>query len=152
MPDLTGDFPGALARIPQSFRTKKVIGTCLAITILLNCLYWDLPTFPKLQTVLHSGYDDTAEEGSVNALIIKVSMLYGDSNPTYERALRNHEHHTKRWGDTMKVLRHPVIEGVWNKPAYLLSVVLQELEKPTSEQAKWLMFVLARELSLSHPY
>lgn len=42
----------------------------------------------------------------------------------------------------MKVLQQDFVGGLWNKPAYLLSLVLQELEKPASEQAKWLMFVL----------
>jgi hypothetical protein len=42
----------------------------------------------------------------------------------------------------MKVLQRDIAGGYWNKPIYLLSLVLQELEKPPSERIEWLMFVL----------
>jgi hypothetical protein len=67
-------------------------------------------------------------------------------NPIYQRALESHERHAQRWGGSMKVLRQDVVGGLWNKPAYLLSLVLQELEKPPAEQVKWLMFVLPQGL------
>ena len=69
-------------------------------------------------------------------------MLYGKPNPLYDGALKSHERHAQRWGYSMNILQRDIMGGYWNKPSYLLSLVLRELVKPPSEQIEWLMFVL----------
>lgn len=46
----------------------------------------------------------------------------------------------------MHVLRHPFADGYWNKPTYLLSLVIEELAKPPQERLEWLVY------GLSHPF
>jgi hypothetical protein len=131
----------------QSFMTRRVIVNVLAIALLLNCSYWYLlPTVTRLQVTLQSACNSTVGEASTP--IIKVSMAYGNPHPMYQKALENHERHAKRWGHSMKVLRTDFVGGLWNKPAYLLSLVLEELKKPASERARWLMFVSPPKLPI----
>lgn len=71
--------------------------------------------------------------------VAKVSMLYGKPNALYERALKSHYRHADRWGLEMHVLRQDIAVGFWNKPSYLLSLVVQELAKHPEERVEWLM-------------
>ncbi|CEL03104.1 hypothetical protein ASPCAL04261 [Aspergillus calidoustus] len=80
---------------------------------------------------------------STSRQITKVSMLYGKKNSLYERALQSHRRHAERWGYGMEVLRSDISEGFWNKPAYLLEIVIRELSKgyADGERVEWLMWV-----------
>ncbi|KAH7055983.1 hypothetical protein B0J12DRAFT_709640 [Macrophomina phaseolina] len=71
----------------------------------------------------------------------KVSILYGEPNPVYERALRTHEVHNRIHGLRQYVLREQVVDGVWNKPAYLLSIMMDELARPAEARLEWLLWV-----------
>jgi hypothetical protein len=79
---------------------------------------------------------------ATNPRIAKVTMLYGRSNELYERAVMSHERHARMHGYQMHILRHEITGGYWNKPSYLLSLVVQELAKPPGERAQWLMYIL----------
>jgi len=68
-------------------------------------------------------------------------MLYGQPNELYELALKTHERHSKQHGYEMHVLRRGITGGYWNKLAFLLKLVIQELEKPESERTDWIMCV-----------
>lgn len=85
-----------------------------------------------------SDYNDLSTMSTVR--IGKVSLLYGDPNPVYERALRTHEVHNRIHGLRQFVLREQVVDGVWNKPAYILSVLLDELLKPADARLEWLLW------------
>ena len=67
-----------------------------------------------------------------------VSMLYGD-NDFYIRAINTHIRHAERFGYPSYVLRTEIIEGVWNKLAYMMHAMITEMEKGESG-AKWLMW------------
>jgi len=67
-----------------------------------------------------------------------VSMLYGD-NDFYVRAINTHLRHAERHGYPSYVLRTEIIDGVWNKLAYMMHVMITEMEKG-EEGAKWLMW------------
>ncbi|KAL4936215.1 hypothetical protein BDV06DRAFT_233628 [Aspergillus oleicola] len=73
--------------------------------------------------------------------VTKVSMLYGDRNALYERALQSHRRHAERWVYGMDVLHNDIAVGYWNKPAYLLALVVAELAKPVRERLEWFMWV-----------
>ncbi len=68
-------------------------------------------------------------------------MLYGGPNPLYERALATHETHNGNFGYPFYVLREQILPGYWSKPAYLLRLLLSELERPEAERLKWLVWV-----------
>ncbi|KAI9732445.1 MAG: hypothetical protein M1834_001653 [Cirrosporium novae-zelandiae] len=69
----------------------------------------------------------------------KVTILVGD-NPTYERAIKTHERHNENFGYPMSLLRWGILDDVWTKPAYILSVILNELTKPEEERLQWLLW------------
>ena len=78
--------------------------------------------------------------GTSTSRILKLSMLYGEPNTLYERALRTHEAHAIRWNHSYQILRQDLATGFWNKPTFLLNMLTQELMKPAYERAEWLMY------------
>ncbi|KAJ5689009.1 galactosyl transferase GMA12/MNN10 family protein [Penicillium macrosclerotiorum] len=66
-------------------------------------------------------------------------MIYGDF-PIYEKALVSHEEHGRRLNYPVSVLRDPIIDGVWNKPLAILSIILRELEKPLDQRLQWIFW------------
>ena len=81
-----------------------------------------------------------ANDHAASPRIAKVSMLYGNPpNPSYVRALKTHRAHNERWNYAMEVLQQDITGGYWNKPSYLLSLLVRELAKPAAERIEWLM-------------
>ena len=70
----------------------------------------------------------------------KVSMLFGVDDGVWERCLRTHERHNIRHGYRTNVLRQPLLDDVWGKPAYILELLLRELAKPPAERLEWLFW------------
>ena len=68
----------------------------------------------------------------------KVTMIYGNRS-IYERGLKTHQEHGRRFGYPVSVLRKPVMSGTYSKCAILLSEMLRELEKPSDERLQWLL-------------
>ncbi|KAK4983370.1 hypothetical protein LTR50_007270 [Elasticomyces elasticus] len=75
----------------------------------------------------------------------------GSAQATYERAIRTHETHDRIHGYRLHVLRHAILDDVWSKPAYILSLLLQELAKSESERLEWLFWVDGDTIMLN-PY
>lgn len=71
---------------------------------------------------------------------MKVTGLYGQDNELYEAAIRSHDEHNELHGYGMSVLREKIVNGHWSKPAYLLSLLVQELAKDEEERAEWMMY------------
>lgn len=88
---------------------------------------------------------EVGQQGSVirvgNASIAKVTMIYGDFSPVFERALALQELHNERWGYSQFTLRAQTLPGYWTKPAYILKLLLEELEKPEASRLKWLTWI-----------
>ncbi|KAL4993741.1 hypothetical protein BDV10DRAFT_198068 [Aspergillus recurvatus] len=81
--------------------------------------------------------------------ITKASMLYGPRNALYERALQSHRRHAEKWGYGMEVLQNEITTGYWNKPSYLLALVIRELSRPVNERVEWLMWVDADSIVIN---
>lgn len=64
-------------------------------------------------------------------------MLYGGS-ALYERAINTHLRYAERHEYPIYVLRKDLADGVWNKLAYLIHVLMTEMEKGDAG-APWLM-------------
>ena len=72
----------------------------------------------------------------------QASMIYSenDYNAVYERAVASHIRHGDQWGVPTHILRHDIIEsGFFNKPAYLLGLVIDELSKPYGQRSEWIV-------------
>ena len=80
----------------------------------------------------------------------KCTVLF-NGNSYWERALRSHEDHDALHGYRLHVLRQQLLDDVWSKPAYVLSLLLRELPKPESERLEWLFWVDADTVILN-PY
>ena len=68
-----------------------------------------------------------------------VSMLIGDTNPTYERALRTHLRHGEIHGYETFVMRSNVLDMMFNKPMFILNILMDEMKKPFHERLEWLL-------------
>ena len=74
----------------------------------------------------------------------KVSVLFHSKDEATTRAIKSHEAHNQRFGYPQLLLRHGLLDGgtfdaSWNKPAYVLAVLLEELRKPSPERLQWLL-------------
>jgi hypothetical protein len=113
----------------------------LAVVSLLGILHLS----PSLLTLASSPRTPSRADLTVPVKarrITKASMLYGPRNVIYERALQTHRRHAQKWGYGMEVLQNEIAMGYWNKPSYLLALVIRELSRPVSERVEWLMYVL----------
>jgi len=70
----------------------------------------------------------------------KVAVASGFEDVVYERALQTHIDHAERHGYPMYVARENAADGMFNKIAYILHIVLQELYKPADERVEWLFY------------
>lgn len=120
-------------------RVVRVCVLMIAFFTIKTSLGWSFrlpmtPTAPTTTTTqLQNGLHPAA------ARVIRVSMLYGRSNSLYERAIDTHKKHAEQWGHRFQVLREDITSGFWNKPAYMLYSVTQELTKSLYDRAEWLM-------------
>ncbi|KKY20441.1 putative galactosyl transferase gma12 mnn10 family protein [Diplodia seriata] len=96
---------------------------------------------PQHQSLRNESDYNAALAAQSPVRMAKVSVLYGDVDATYERALRTHELHNRIHGLRGLVLREQVVDGVWNKPAYILSILAAELQKPATARLEWLLWV-----------
>ncbi|CAC9895698.1 unnamed protein product [Aureobasidium pullulans] len=64
--------------------------------------------------------------------------LFGEPNYLYEAAIATHERHNALHGHQMQILRQRIHASFLAKPAYLMSVLVEELNKPWEERMQWL--------------
>ena len=74
----------------------------------------------------------------------KITILFNGKDPTLVRALQTHEDHNRKFGYPLLILRHGLLDGgnlngIWNKPAYILAALLEESRKPENERLQWLL-------------
>lgn len=66
-------------------------------------------------------------------------MLIGSLTEEYSMAIDTHDLHNSLHGYSQSILKKKLVKKVlWNKPAYLLSVILEELQRPTDVRLQWL--------------
>lgn len=70
-----------------------------------------------------------------------VTAQFGKSQEHYQRALGTHVLHNAIHGTNIHVLVTKLIDDLWNKPAFILDLLLVEMEKPETERLEWLFWV-----------
>lgn len=158
--------PGMMSKLPQDSTTfypevrrllKDRITRIIVLILLIITLLYNIPT-QTCSTQLSPGtarwgvspsngnssriHDDVFSRAKPRSAVGKVHVLFGEPNPVFERALKLHETHAEERGHPMYVLRERILSGLWSKPAFILSVMLQELAKPEVERLGWLLYVL----------
>lgn len=72
----------------------------------------------------------------------QATMIYETErfNAVYERSVDTHIKHGEMWGVPTHILRHDIVEaGFFNKPAYILGLIIEEMAKPYGKRAEWIV-------------
>ena len=118
----------------------------IPLTILLTTLFC-LVLLPLLSQQRHTSLLDPttwrARTTPANpARIARVTMSFNaDADDIWARAISLHQRHADAHGYPLFVLRRELLPTYWSKPAYVLSVMLRECEKPEAERLQWLLYV-----------
>lgn len=96
---------------------------------------WNSPVEESSIAVEHTKAPDRVVPHNIGM----VSMLIGETNPTYERALRTHLRHGELQGYETFVMRSNVLDMMYNKPMFILNILMDEMKKPFHERLEWLL-------------
>ncbi|EGU78143.1 hypothetical protein FOPG_09814 [Fusarium oxysporum f. sp. conglutinans race 2 54008] len=78
---------------------------------------------------------------SSDVRIGRVTAHFGSVQEHYQKALRTHVLHSMIHDNDLEVMCTPVVDSLWNKPAFILSLLLDEMVKPAQERLEWLFWV-----------
>ncbi|RVX73036.1 hypothetical protein B0A52_02162 [Exophiala mesophila] len=92
-----------------------------------------------LDLILRTYHGYTAPS-TASSKVGKVFMQYGPVNPVYERALSTHRPHDEKFGYPIFLLRSQTLPDYWSKTAYILKILIDELEKPSESRLEWLFW------------
>jgi hypothetical protein len=108
---------------------------------------------PIPTVVVEPAFNKTMEKGNGTLEIIpdpetqarqsrfaKIAVASGFEDILYERALDTHVQHAKKHGYPMYMARENAADGMFNKIAYIMDVLLNELFKPAEERVEWLFY------------
>lgn len=70
-----------------------------------------------------------------------VTAHLGDVQEQYQKALQTHLIHSLVHETQLDVLCSPIIDHIWNKPAFILSRLLEEMALSEDERLNWLFWV-----------
>ncbi|KFA81245.1 hypothetical protein S40288_09021 [Stachybotrys chartarum IBT 40288] len=73
--------------------------------------------------------------------MVTVTAQFGDLQPHYEQSLRSQMLHSRLYSSQLHVLRGRIVDESWNKPAFILSILLSEMSKSEDERLEWLFWV-----------
>ena len=76
----------------------------------------------------------------------KIAVASGFEDILYEKALDTHIRHAARHGYPMYMARENAADGMFNKIAYIIDILLNELFKPAEDRVDWLLYVYSSAL------
>lgn len=85
---------------------------------------------------------DAILAGEGGPRVRQATMIYQTDkfNAVYERSVDSHIKHGNMWNVPTHVLRHDIVDaGFFNKPAFLLGLVIEEMAKPYGQRADWIV-------------
>ncbi|KAK0656204.1 hypothetical protein B0T16DRAFT_398824 [Cercophora newfieldiana] len=104
----------------------------------------------------------TKHTGKLRSRVGKVTVAANKlASDVIHRALLSHERHNARHGYVHYIAEHQAVSGLiehdrlhrakgaWTKPAYLLSIIVAELEKPEEERLEWIYWFDADTLVMN---
>ncbi|KEY64702.1 hypothetical protein S7711_02901 [Stachybotrys chartarum IBT 7711] len=75
-----------------------------------------------------------------NIRIATVTAHFGNPEDHYRNALQTHMVHSLVHGTELRVMCDSVVDDLWNKPAFILSLLLEEMLKPADKRLQWIMW------------
>ncbi|KAL0938329.1 uncharacterized protein CTRU02_204939 [Colletotrichum truncatum] len=73
--------------------------------------------------------------------VTTVTAHFGKLEKHYQNALQTHVLHTMLHRTKLEVMCAPVIDDLWNKPAFILSLLLDEMLKRPEDRTDWIFWV-----------
>ncbi|KAH9861541.1 hypothetical protein J1614_011291 [Plenodomus biglobosus] len=70
-----------------------------------------------------------------------VTAHFGVHQAHYEKAFETHLLHSLIHGTEVHVMCNAIVDDLWNKPAFLLNLVMHEMMKPEDKRLEWIMWV-----------
>ncbi|KAH7177082.1 galactosyl transferase GMA12/MNN10 family-domain-containing protein [Dactylonectria macrodidyma] len=70
-----------------------------------------------------------------------VTAHYGEVQQHYQKALQTHLMYSLIHDTPLEVMCSTVLDSVWNKPAFVLALLLDEMMKPQEERLEWIFWV-----------
>ncbi|KAH3995383.1 hypothetical protein HBI52_167100 [Parastagonospora nodorum] len=70
--------------------------------------------------------------------IATVTAQFGQPKEHYQKAFRTHLLHALIHSTDVKVVCDPIVDDLWNKPAFILQILMQEMLKPEHERLEWI--------------
>ncbi|KAH8732734.1 galactosyl transferase GMA12/MNN10 family-domain-containing protein [Phaeosphaeriaceae sp. PMI808] len=74
------------------------------------------------------------------ARVATVTAHFGAISEHYQKAFRTHLLHSLIHGTEVRVMCDPIIDDLWNKPAFILNLLMRETMKPAKERLEWIMW------------
>jgi mannan polymerase II complex MNN10 subunit len=75
------------------------------------------------------------------ARIATVTAHFGKPQEHYQRAFQTHLQHALVHGTEVRVMCDPIVDDLWNKPAFILNLLMREMLKPEKERLEWIQWV-----------
>ena len=99
---------------------------------------WAHSLDPNISALHHFTHSDDAK---IRQATMLVHGEKDELSPIYGKSVETHVRHGKRWGIPTHVLKHDLVKkgSLFNKEAYLLTLILNELAKPENCRAEWIM-------------
>jgi mannan polymerase II complex MNN10 subunit len=74
------------------------------------------------------------------ARIATVTAHFGPVQQHYQEALQTHVLHSLVHNTKLHVMCSPIVDELWNKPAFILALLLNEMVKPAEERLEWIFW------------
>jgi hypothetical protein len=75
-----------------------------------------------------------------NIRIATVTAHFGNPEDQYRNALQTHMVHSLVHGTELRVMCDSVVDDLWNKPAFILLLLLEEMLKTADKRLQWIMW------------
>ncbi|KAI6784830.1 uncharacterized protein J7T54_007923 [Emericellopsis cladophorae] len=135
----------AAPQVPQQDEASSNFLTCTGDQgddTCFDALVDSIPPYRDLDDECHGKPDEPRqEENSRSPRLAVVTAQFGAAKQYYEEALRTQMMLSKVHNFRLLVLRSKITDVLWNKPAHILSILLDEMAKPEDERLEWLLWV-----------
>lgn len=106
-----------------------------------KCLPEVPPEFIRAATVKRAKCRKYSPFASARSRIGIVTAHFGEAKEHYQMAFQTHLFHSLVHGTEVRVMCDPIVDDLWNKPAYILDLLFREMMKPEKERLEWVQWV-----------